>query len=110
MEGNPFLALSSMMGGGASPGLALIFGIVKQIEPLVIEAAELSLSGGALIVNAELLAEKNGTISGHGACAYGSANVTGTCKIAPPLLLNDSVILATNDYQLFYVLFKAVKL
>lgn len=110
METNPFFELSNMMGGDRSPGLTLLSGTVSNISPLIIEAAGLSLSGTALVVNDELISPKSGTISGSGSCSQGSATISGKCSIPAPLKTGDGVVLSTSDYQVFYVIFKAAKL
>lgn len=108
MDGNPYMLLAGMMGSGKSAdGLKLLRGTVMRMSPLTVQTAQLTISGSALWINAELITKRTGPFVGVVA-GIPPMQVTGTCDIDGILRQGDSVLLLTTDYQVFFIICKVV--
>lgn len=108
MDGNPFIQLAGMIGAGKpADGLKLLRGSVVRMAPLTVRTAQLTVSGSALWINAELVTKRTGPFVGI-AEGLPPMRVTGTCNIDGILKQGDSVLLLTTDYQVFYIICKVV--
>ena len=108
MEDDPYSTLAGMWGGKKSSGTGLTMrkGTVLKVSPLAIDvkgrAGSITASGSELMIN-ELMLEHAESLA-----PTGETPVPFEAKVTPKLSAGDTVLLLTEDDQLFYVLCKAV--
>ena len=108
MEDDPYSSLAGMLGGkkGSGAGLVMRRGTVLTVTPLKIDvksrAGSITASGSELMIN-ELMLEHTERLvpTGETLAAF-------VAQVTPKLTAGDTVLMLTEDDQLFYVLCKAV--
>jgi len=109
MEGNPFAELAEMLpeqqgkkSGSNTGKLIMRMGTVLTVTPLTVDVGGITASGNELRVNSAML-EHTETVVPSGETPPGfEASVT------PVLSVGDTVLVLTEDDQLFYISCKVV--
>jgi len=112
MEDNPYSLLAQIMRPGTGRQIALYRGRVIKASPLEVDVAGITVSGAELMVNAEMvpyaadldLDDVSGGLNGQAV----SGSLNAAAQIRPTLAAGDTVLLLTEDQQLFYILCKVV--
>ncbi len=111
MEGNPYSAMAGLFGisnknDGFGAGLTMRRGSVLTVTPFTIDvkgrAGSITASGSELMINESLLEHTENLVP------TGETPAPFEAKVTPKLAAGDTVLLLTEDDQLFYVLCKAV--
>lgn len=101
MEDNPFSAFAQKL-NRTDRGLIARRGVIKSVSSLAIDVAGITASGTELMVNSTLLEHVESFVP------TGKDPPSFEAKVTPKLSAGDTVLLLTEDDQLFYVLCKVV--
>lgn len=101
MEDNPFSAFAQKL-NRTDRGLIVRRGVIKSVSSLSIDVGGITANGRELMVNTSLLEHYESFVP------TGQAPPRFEAKVTPKLFVGDTVLLLTEDDQLFYVLCKVV--
>ena len=101
MEDNPFSAFAQKL-NRTDRGLIVRRGVIKSVTSLSIDVGGITANGRELMVNSALLEHEECFI------LTGDEPSSFEAKVTPKFSVGDTVLLLTEDDQLFYVLCKVV--
>lgn len=103
MNEDPYSRLAALMKPSEERELFLRLGTVAGVSPLTLQVGGLSIGSGQLFCNASLLSEEQ-----PAEIAIQGEAVAGSIRLTEPFKVGDTVLLCSDDDQVFYLLCKVV--